>query len=143
MAWLEKSSIGITYVNYNIYNSGKRKLDKWLKRKVSYLLKLKFFLCIIRSTFLWFWNTLCPISPDTEFKASRLSINYMKTLNHGILYLTYVIPILLVFSHAKKNFEILIFYHFFNFRFPHWGINHFLMGIYALVHLIKKYIYLY
>ena len=32
---------------------------------------------------------------------------------------------------------------FFNFRFPHWVINYFLMGIYKLVHLIKKHIYLY
>ena len=45
-------------------------------------------------------NTVCPISPDTEFKASSLSFSYMQTIYHGTLLLLYVVPILLFSSHA-------------------------------------------
>ena len=74
---------------------------------------------------------MCNKTPVTEFKDSSLSFSYMKTIHHGLLYLTYVIHTLLFSSHAKKNFEIFIFYPFFNFRFPHWGphLVIFYMGI--------------
>ena len=78
------------------------------------------------------FNTVCNKS------TSNLSCSYMKTIHHGIIQLKYVIAILLYSIHAKYDFEILIFYPFYNFRFPHRGINYFLMGIYKLVPLIKK-----
>ena len=79
-----------------------------------------------------FSYTVCPNSPVTEFRGSSLSFSYMKTTHHGLLQLTHVIPVLLSSSHAKKNFEIFIFYPFFNFCFQHQG-NHLVNFLMAFI----------